>query len=129
MSKKSQQGFTLVEIMIVVCIIALLATIAIPSMINSREAGRIRMCIDNLRQIDDAKQQWALENGKTSADQPVDSDIQPYLGRGVRGVLPWCPADNSKSFTASYKINQIQTPPICNISSTTHILPNGTATP
>lgn len=126
MSKKCQRGFTLVEIMVVTCIIALLAAIAIPSMINSRETGRTKMCIDNLRQIDDAKQQWALANGKTSTEQPEDADIQSYLGRGVRGVLPWCPSDNSKSFSASYMINQVQLLPVCNIVPATHVLPNGT---
>ena len=60
--KTNQSAFTLVEIMIVVAIIALLAAIAIPNIIQSRATSQQKVCINNLRQIDSAKQQWALEN-------------------------------------------------------------------
>ena len=53
--KKSNQGFTLVEIMIVVAIIGLLAAIAIPSFVKSRNTERTNACINNLRLIDAAK--------------------------------------------------------------------------
>jgi prepilin-type N-terminal cleavage/methylation domain-containing protein len=58
--KKMQKGFTLVEIMIVVAIIGLLAAIAIPSFMKSRLASRTSTCINNLRQLDGAKEQCAM---------------------------------------------------------------------
>src|SRR6185295_1218887 len=78
-------GFTLVEIMIVVAIIGLLAAIAIPNFIRARATSQTNACINNLRQIDGAVQQWALENNKASTDAVGLTDVQPYLGRGSKG--------------------------------------------
>ena len=84
-------GFTLVEIMIVVAIIGLLAAIAIPNFVRARETSQANACINNLRQIDGAKQQWALEN--KSLTTPVAADLEPYLKKGVAGTFPTCPTD------------------------------------
>jgi len=112
----------LVEIMIVVAIIGLLAAIAIPNFMRSRTTSQTNMCIDNLRMLDAAKQQWALEHGEVSTATPVSTDIQPYLGRG-NGVLPVCPIDSAQSFATSYNLLNCQTPPVCLIAPSTHVMP------
>ena len=109
--------------MIVVAIIGLLAAIAIPNFIKSRTTSQQNACINNLRLLDSAKQQWALEQRKVSTDTPQGSDLQPYLGRGSSGELPTCPVDTTYTFTVSYSPNNINTPPTCLLVSSTHILP------
>jgi len=104
--------------MIVVAIIGLLATLAIPSFLLARARAQQNTCLDHLRLIDGAKQQWALENHATSAATPTATDIQPYLGRGNAGVLPICPADPTQTFATSYNINDMATSPTCQILPT-----------
>lgn len=114
-------GFTLVEIMIVVAIIGLIAAIAVPGVMRARSRAQENTCMDNLRLIDAAKQQWALENRANSTDTPTGLQIQPYLGRGS-GKLPLCPSDPQQTFATSYDVNDMSTAPSCKIVAT-HALP------
>ena len=78
-NKTNRAGFTLVEIMIVVAIIGLLAAIAIPNFVKARETAQLNSIINNLRIIEGAKDQWALEQKKGTGDLPGTADITPYL--------------------------------------------------
>src|SRR5258705_8470698 len=102
-SRKS--GFTLVEIMIVVAIIGLLAAIAIPNFIKARTTSQKNACINNLRQIDGAIQQWALENKKDAAAGVKFTDVSGYLKNSVI-----CPAGGT-TFADSYSIVDVATKP------------------
>ncbi|HEX4121394.1 MAG TPA: hypothetical protein VH619_12305 [Verrucomicrobiae bacterium] len=72
-------------------------------------------CINNLRLIDSAKQQWALETRKLNTDIPQVSDLQPYLGRGPNGEMPVCPDGGVYTFGA------VGEKPTC--SNPNHVLP------
>ena len=75
-------GFTLVEIMIVVAIIALLAAIAVPNFLRARKRSQATRILEDLRMIDSATDQYAIENNKTSGMNPIWGDLKNYLKVG-----------------------------------------------
>ncbi len=80
---KRRGGFTLVEIMIVVAIIALLAAIAVPGFLRARKRSQARRIINDLRLIDSAVDQYAIETNKKSGDAVAIADWTNYLKKGT----------------------------------------------
>lgn len=117
-TRDPRSGFTLVEMMIVVSIVGLLATLALPSFLKPRATTRRNVCLNNLRQLDAAKQQWALMEMKGSDAEPTGPDLDDFIKGGTERVF--CPADMSKTFATSYTINPVNTPPDCKIVPETH---------
>jgi competence protein ComGC len=95
-----------------ILLIPLLVAIAIPNFIKARETSMTNACINNLRQIDAAKNQWALDHQKQATDTPTESDLLPYLRNHQ---WPQCPAGGT------YIIGQDSVPPSCSV--TNHVLP------
>ncbi len=108
-----KEGFTLVEIMIVVAIIGLLAAIAIPSFVKARNTSQQNACINNLRQVDSGKEQAAMAH-RLSSGTIADATVNSY----IKGGAPSCPGGGT------YAYNAIGSAPTCTIQDpTSHVLP------
>lgn len=87
LSTKSRKGFTLVEIMIVVAIIALLAAIAVPNFLRARKRSQATRILEDCRQIDAAISQYAIENNKKGDDTITWAQVQTELKPGSATTL------------------------------------------
>lgn len=88
----------------------LMVPLAIPNFIKARETARRNTCINNLRLIDGAKQQWALDNNKTANDTPTAQDLDKYFNGPNPGFdALHCPEGGT------YSINKVSEPPTCSV--------------
>jgi len=84
LNKKSRAGFTLVEIMIVVAIIALLAAIAVPGFLRARKRSAASKILNDLRLIDSAVDQYAIENNRTAGTTVPVAAWTQYMKGGTK---------------------------------------------
>ena len=117
-----RRAFTLVEIMVVTAVIGVLSTIAVPGMMKTRQEAFKNICINNLRQLQSAKEQAALANRWDAGDGPdtigplrYGNTISAYL-KG--GALPWCPTG------ARYSYNALNENPTCASGIVSHAYPS-----
>ncbi|MGD0744940.1 MAG: hypothetical protein ABSA45_07280 [Verrucomicrobiota bacterium] len=106
----ASQSYANTVLLPAVAVPALLAAVAIPNFVKARSVSQQNACINNLRQIDAAKNEWALEKGKTAPDIPTREDLLPYVRR-----WPVCPAGGT------YAIGRVDEKPTCSIPG--HQLP------
>ena len=120
--RNRKSAFTLVEIMIVVLIIGILLAIAVPNFVHARETARSKACIENMKQIASAEEQYAMDQklatGATAPLMTVLVGPTAYIKS-----TPVCPS------AGAYTINAIGTDPVCGIGVNTpatyapHIIP------
>jgi competence protein ComGC len=100
-----------VSIGLSVLLVPMMLAIAIPNFVKARETAQMNACINNLRMIDAAKQEWALENSKKNTDTPTQADLT-HLKNGQsfkNGQFPTCPAGGT------YTIGTVGEEPTCSI--------------
>jgi prepilin-type N-terminal cleavage/methylation domain-containing protein len=120
--KAARRGFTLIEIMIVVLIIGILLAIAVPNFVKARENSRAKSCVSNLKQIDSAKEQFAMDTRLTTGAAVATTNL--YGSTAYIRSEPKCPSGGA------YTPGNVGTAPTCGIGAngagdTTddHILP------
>ncbi|MBM3457846.1 MAG: prepilin-type N-terminal cleavage/methylation domain-containing protein [Armatimonadetes bacterium] len=104
--RTGRRGFTLIEIMIVVTIIGILLSVAIPNFVKARNSSRSKGCVANLKLIDSAKEQFMMDNRTTTAPSAF-TDLSPVYIKAT----PICPS------SGTYTIGDATTNPTCSIST------------
>jgi hypothetical protein len=106
---------------LVICFFGLIALVVTPNIIQEPRTSPANACINNLRQIDAAINQWALENKKTNGTPVTENDIKNYIKLNSAGNIPGCPAGGK------YKLGKVGDVPqvTCSLSTLTpaHVLP------
>jgi prepilin-type N-terminal cleavage/methylation domain-containing protein len=93
-----RRGFTLLEILIVVAVLGILVGMAFPNFIKTRNHAQKQVCIENLSQIESAKQIWGVESGKKDGDPATDADLFGFTRYMKK--KPLCPGGGTYDLTA-----------------------------
>jgi prepilin-type N-terminal cleavage/methylation domain-containing protein len=97
----NRSAYTIVEIMIVVAILAVLTSVALPNYIKSGKTSARNVCVSNLKQIDSAIEQWAIDNNIPAGSYPSASQEDAIYGYIDSGI-PKCPSGGEYTI---YKVN------------------------
>jgi len=112
-NKNFRLAFTVWELLLVVVIVALVVWISIPNFIRGGHGSPANACINNLRQIDAAANQFALEHHLTNGDRiNFPNDLTPYIKLNISGKIPPCPSGGT------YYIGRVGKNPTCLLGST-----------
>ena len=121
---KNRGGFTLVEIMIVVAIIALLAAIAVPNFLRARKRSQATRILEDLRMIDSALDQYAIETNKTTGATAIWTDIKAYLKVGSTLYNSTGTDLLGNTFGANFTVDSIPKVPTATFESLSDVAPN-----
>jgi hypothetical protein len=95
-----------------------LSAFVTPYYVRARDSTASNVCVNSLRQIECVKEEWRLENKKTSKDTPTWDDIRPYIGKGPHGDLSGLQCQKKGTF----RIGRLDEPPTCSIGGPNHSL-------
>ena len=90
-----------------------LAALAVPTLLRARGTRALNVCVNNLRVLAAAKEQWALEYGRPTNEIPTWDDVRPYLGRAE---IPLCPDGGA------YRLRGVGEAPSCSMGGPDHSL-------
>jgi len=120
--KNPSSGFGFWTIVFLIFVVGFLAAIVIPNFPGPRRTSPANACINNLRQIDGAINQWALENNKTNGTPVTENDFKNYIKLNSAGNVPGCPAGGKYKFGKVGDVPQVT----CSLGTTVtpaHVLP------